>query len=264
MANDLTNYDEAYAKAAAQYVNQHPLSGGTFLSTRAGVLSFGEEQLPGNQMAVVILDSILENTYYAERFDPDNPSAPTCYAFGRRKDEMAPHESMQSSPEYFVPQHSECKGCPHDQWGSADTGRGKACQNRARLALIPAGFYSQPKGSRELTLDLFTDAAHFANAEVAFLKVPPTSVTEEWGKYVAQLQTAHRRPPFAFITRVYLQPHPKHQYHVKFEMLEPLPDELSPIIFRRHEEAAANIITPYSPPQEREQAPRAGLRGLRR
>ena len=264
MPNELTNYDKQYAEMAAQYAAQHPQGGGQFLSTRSGVLSFQDEEMPGNQIAVVILDSVLENTYYGSRFDPDNPAAPVCYAFGRRKDEMAPHQSMAAHPDVFIPQHEDCAGCPQNVFGSADTGRGKACQNRARLALIPAGQYVKGKGGLEL--DLIDDPEHYKLADIVFLKLSPTSVGEEWTKYIAMLAQQFRRPPLAFVTRIWIAAHPKHQFHVKFEMLEPLKDDLAPIIMARHQQAAASIIQPYAPPQEKPegQSGRQGLRGLRR
>jgi hypothetical protein len=267
----LTNYDAAYAEAAAKFAEAEKANySSELITTRGGVLQLGEEQLPGNQMCVIILDSVRENTFYAGKFDPNAPAGtvrppPICYAFGEADDEMAPHQSMAKHPEYFDPQHSECTGCPMNEWGSADTGKGKACQNRRRLALIPAGMFLPKKGSRDFDLDLFDEEKHFATSDMLFMKLPPTSVSE-YGKYVQQVSATHRRPPFGVITRVYLEPHPAHQYHVKFEMLELLPDALANTVFGRHNEAHANIITPYSPPQEREApAPaKGGIRGVRR
>jgi hypothetical protein len=268
VTNEITRYDEVFARAQQQQAAEtRPSGGAQVISTRGGVLSFADEELPGNQMAVIILDAVHENTYYAEKWDADNPVAPTCYAYGRLKGEdMAPHTSMQAFPQYFTPQNHDCVSCPMNEWGSADTGRGKACQNRERLAIIPAGYFVKKKNSRDFDLELFDDPKHYEQADIVFLKVPPTSVAE-WGKFVSQIGAAHRRPSWGVIARVWLEPHQKHQYHVKFEMLELVPDALVPTIMARVEEAQRSIITPYTPPQEREQAApqaRGGLRGLRR
>src|ERR1700743_3268418 len=99
MANDIVNYDERYARRAQKATDNEQLRSGTFISTRGGVMSLGDEILPGAQGCVIILDWVRENTYYQERFDPENPKPPTCYAFARGPEEeaeMAPHPSMQA------------------------------------------------------------------------------------------------------------------------------------------------------------------------
>lgn len=263
MGQEIVNYDEAWAKAAQHAVELEPVKGGTFLSTRGGILSFDEEEQPGNQVCVIVLDMIKENTLYAEKFDPDNPASPICYAFGRGMEEMAPHHTMQSDLTYFQPQADSCDVCPHNEWGSADKGRGKACQNRRRLALIPAGYYMPKRGSKDLDLELFSDPKHFQTADIAYIKLSVTSV-ENWARYVSQLASSVRRPPHGVITRLYLEPHPKYQHVVRFEMIEEVPNELAQIVMQRHEEATKVVIQGYSPPQEEEPVKQGSLRGLRR
>jgi hypothetical protein len=263
MGQELVNYSEEWAKQAETYAEQEQLRGGTFLSTRGGILSFGEEEMPGNQACVIILDAVKENTFYSDTFDPDTPSAPVCYAFGRGVDEMAPHESMQEAPEYFQPQSETCDTCPHNEWGSADKGRGKACQNRRRLAIIPAGFYVPKRGSKDMDLELVDDPKHFQTCDIAFLKLPVMSV-KDWAKYVTQLSASIHRPPYGVITRIFVEPDPKSQYRVRFELIEEVPDTLAAIVMARHEEAAKSIIQGYMPPEAREPAPAGSLKGLRR
>lgn len=266
MANDLVALKAQMKEQAAAYAEQEAQTGGTFLSTRGGVLSFGDEEMPGNQVCVIALDSVRENTLYTDKFDPDTPAAPICYAFGRGTDEMSPHQSMQAHPEYFQPQSETCDVCPHNEWGSADKGRGKACQNRRRLALIPAGIYVPKRGSRDFDLELFTDPKHFQTADIAYIKLPVMSV-KDWGKYVTQLSSSVQLPPHGVITRLFLEPDPKSQYRVHFEMIEEVPEELLQIIMARHEEATKAVIQGYAPPEEREapqQQQQGSLRGLRR
>jgi hypothetical protein len=269
MGNEIVNYDKAWAEQAAQYAAQEQLAGGTFLSTRGGTLSFGEELLPGNQACVIILDAVKENTYYQGKFDPDNAMPPVCYAFGRgpkEEDEMAPHASMQTDLSYFVPQATECKVCPHHEWGSANQGRGKACQERRRLALIPAGFYTPKRGSRDFDLQLFDDVKHFQTADIAFLKLSVGSV-KEWGKFVNQVVTTFHRPPHGVIARIGLVPDAKWQFLTTFEVIEELPGDLTQIIMQRHDEATKGVIQGYLPPQDKTAAApatRGSLRGLRR
>ncbi len=264
MSNEIVNYDAAWAAMAEKWSSNEQLQGGTFLSTRGGILKFGNEELPGNQAAVIILDSVRENTYYAERFSEDNPQAPICYAYGDGPDAdetMAPHTSMQTDLSYFKPQSDTCKSCKWNEWGSADQGRGKACQNRRRLALVPAGYYEPKRGSRDMELHIFTDPKHFQTCEIAFVKLPVMSV-KLWAAYVNHISASVHRPPMAVITRLSLEPDPKSQYRCYFEMLEQLPNELASIIMGRAEEAKKSIMAGYRPPQE--DAPRGGsLRGVR-
>jgi hypothetical protein len=251
MANNITHYKEQLAAAAAKYKQTEKLeSRGGFLTTRGGVFRLHDEEIPGNQICAVILDSVFENTLYEGRFDPNNMAPPVCYAFARDSDDLAPHESMQAHPDIFVPQNDTCHGCPHLEWGSSDTGRGKACQQRRRLAIIPAGQFI-PRGKYDFDVEIFDDEAHYENAEMALLKLPVTSV-QEYGRYVHSVANEHSLPPYGVISRVWLEPDPKSQYKVMFETLDLVPDHLLPIVFQRHDLARETIITPYSPMEDRE------------
>ncbi len=266
MANDLVPIEQKWAEQAEAAASQEQLVAGTFLSTRGGVLSIGDEVMPGNQVLVVVVDSINENTLYEGKYVADDTKPPICYAFGRGVDEeMAPHESMQAAPEYFEPQAETCGVCPMNEWGSADQGRGKACQNRRRLVLLPAGFYTPKRGSRDFDLEIFDEEAHFRTADLATIKLPVTSV-KEWAKYVHDVAANFRRPPHGVITRIYLEPDTANQYKVKFEMVEEVSNELAEAVMMRHDQAIQQKLTGYAPPQEKAPAPASGnsLRGLRR
>lgn len=256
--------EQAQAKASQIAVS----AGGGFLSTRAGVMSFDDEAMPGNHVCVVIVDDFFENTYYEGEWDPNAIVSPNCYAFAREKLELAPHPSMRSHPGYFDPQHDVCQGCPKNEWGSADKGKGKACQNRLRLMLVPAGRYIPRPKSKDLDLDLFTDAEHFQEADPVFLKLPPTSV-EEYAKYVSQLSAAHGLPPHGVITCVAVVPETRkgrnNLHRITFEMIERVPDDLLGVVMERHEKATEMPFSPYTPPEEPEAAVAGGgLKGLRR
>jgi hypothetical protein len=262
----VTRYDERFAKMAEEYAGGERASG-EFLSTKGGILTFDGEPLPGNQMLVVILDVVRERTYYTLKYEQSAEInlPPVCYAFGRTEEEMAPHPSMQADETYFIPQNDICADCPNNEWGSADTGRGKACGERRRLALLPAGYYTPKKGSRsDFLAEIFTDNEHYESADIAYLKTPVTSV-KDYARYVTQLNASLRLPPMAVITRVYLEPDAKTQFRVKFEMVEQLPDDVLDTILARHEEAKAGIIFGYAPPSaEARAAAGQKKRGIRR
>jgi hypothetical protein len=260
MSNEVTKYDEQFAAMAAQYAGTER-AGGDFLSTKGGVLTFDDETLPGNQMCVIILDVVKERTFYTSKYSADREAnlPPVCYAFGREDAEMAPHVTMQADLTYFQPQNDTCQGCPNDAWGTADTGRGKACRERRRFALLPAGYYVPKRGSRDFELNVFDDLDHFKNADIAFLKIPVTSV-KDWARYVTQLSASHRRPPAGVITRVYIEPDQKSQFRVKFEMLDLVPSDLIPTIMERYEEAQNTIVFGYPPPSPEAKASASGVR----
>lgn len=267
MANDLVAVKERLALDATRYAKQAQQGAeGVFISTRGGVLKVGDEELPGNQLACYILDSVYENTFYGTDYDADNPMPPLCYAFGRDKADMAPHESMQADLGYFKAQSEQCKGCPLNEFGTAEKGRGKACQNRERLIVIPAGVYERIKGTRDFQLSLLDDPAALAEIETAYLKLPVTSV-KNYDKYVKAVSASMNLPPYAVITRVFTVPDDKSQYQIAFELIDAADDAALPILVSRHDAAEASIEVGYQPPESKAQvkpgkALAAEIRGL--
>lgn len=231
--------------------------GGKFFSMKAGVLSFDDNPLPGNQMAVVILADTIENSWYDGPYDPSTPASPKCFAFAHDEDDLEPHEAVDNDP-YFERQAMACSGCPRNEWGSAPTGKGKDCKNVMRLAMIPAGQYKPTGKGRNVTyeLELYDDPTHFQKADVAFLKVPVMSV-KNYSKYVKQLNADLRRPPHGVITNIYIEPDPKSQFKVMFELVDTLDTSLLPAVMPRHKTEDANIGFPYSPPLEPEEPVKA-------
>lgn len=234
----LTKYDEQLAALAKQAteVEASVGSAGNFLSIRGGVLSYQGAQAKDNKMSVIILHAILENQWYDKRFDPNNPSSPACYAFGESQADMVPHEQASK------PQNENCADCPKMKFGSADTGKGKACKACQRIALIP-----------ENALDDLD-----ANAEIAYLKLPFFS-TVEYAAYVRQLADIYKRPPLAFITEITVVPDPKSQFRVKFHMTDKVEDpEAIRLLLELRQKASAEIGFPY--PEIEDEAPAARQR----
>jgi len=267
MSTSVTKYDEKLAAMAQQYTDVEHV-GGDFLSTKGGILQFQGTPLDGNQMCVIILDAVTERTFYTSKYDgtSEHNLPPVCYAFGRTAQDVAdmgPHPSMQADLSYFQPQNDVCATCPNNAWGSADTGKGKACKERRRMAILPAGFYTPRRGSRDFDLEIITDPQHYKEADIAYLKLPVMSV-KDWARYVTTLGSTLRRPPAGVITRVYIEPDPKSQYRVKFEMLEEVPDDLMEVILDRHAEAESNIVFGYPAPSGEAAEGAAPRRGLRR
>lgn len=257
MANDLIQYEQQWAEQASEITQHERVQGALTFSTRAGALMLGEERMPGDQVCVIILDFVRLNTYYGDKFDSDNPMPPVCYAVGRTEEELGPHLAMQQDLSYFHPQndptlYGACKTCALNQWGSADQGRGKACQNRRELALLPAGFYVPRPRSRDFDLNLIDDPVHYQTADTARLRLPVTSVNN-WARYVNLISAQYRRPPAGVVTRIFLEADQKTQYKVNFELVEAVPDHLASIVIQRQAVVSA-IPHPGFPPPDTQSA----------
>lgn len=258
---EIANWDEELAKFAAQSVATEANTGSGLkaFSTQAGVLSFDDSPMKDNQMVVVVLDHILENTFYVEPFDSDNPTPPDAYALGR--DDKTIRWSEDSIAEFNGEKIAGelCKDSAINQFGSADTGKGKACRNIRRLLVIPAG-----KIESNGKFKLVTDVEHYAEAAPAFLKVPPTS-TPAWSLYVKQLAGGLNKPPFAVATLVKLVPDKKTQFKMTFEPVAELPPSLFEVLVKRHREAEELIMQPYNMDRgendERSAKPKPAARG---
>jgi hypothetical protein len=254
------------AKAAVETEESAATGGGRFFSMRAGQLTFDDAALPGNQMACVIVDSMIENVYYEGAFDPEQKTPPTCFGFGRDAKTIAVHEkvfehsdtfSPQCGPEGGQPENPEylCDQCPMNQWGTAEKGKGKACSNRRRLAIIPAGTYKPIGRGGGFELELFDEAAPFKEAELAYMKLPVMSV-KGFATYLKSVADQFERPLWGVFTRIYVEPDPKSQFRVKFELLEVIEDEeLLPVLFQRHKQATDEIGFPYLPRSDDDDAP---------
>jgi hypothetical protein len=234
----MTIFEERMAELAKNAVGVESSvgGGGTFISTKSGVLSYNGAEMPDNEMDVVILDHIIEYVYYGDSYDADNPQSPLAFAFGRDEDDMVWHEN--SIEEY---RGELCKDSDINQWGSADKGKGKACKNIRRLAVIPA--------------DQIDD---IENAEIAYIKIPVTSV-KGWAGYVRSLASNLNRPPLGVITRISLVRDEKTQFKMKFELVDQIEDAAQfEALCELSEKAAAEIEFPYAPYEEPEEKPRRG------
>lgn len=238
----VANWDEQFAKDAEIAAAQEASTGvGKFFSLKSGVLSFGGSPMPDNQMAVVILEGIMENTYFDSAYDPENVDAPACYAFGRNEQTMEPHEKAGDK------QSDRCATCPQNEFGSAETGRGKACANKRRLAIIPAGSLNSAGKFTE-----YTKAEQFKTTPIGYLRVPTLS-TAGYAAFVKQLNNALKKPPHAMYTKIKVVPDPKSQFRVTFEPLKEIPKDLISPIMERRQQALTDIEAPYPPKQENQE-----------
>ena len=239
-STSLTLWEQEMAQAAVdQAATENDTSGFKSISTRGGILSVDDNAVDDNELRVIILASTHENQFYTEDYDADKPATPICYAFGDDDEALTPHED---APEK---QNESCNGCEHNEWGSADKGKGKACKNVRRLVCI--------------TEDALESAEALADAEARMLKLPVMSV-KNWTAYVKRtLEEDVKRPSYGVITRIKLVPDAKSQFKVQFhfEDLVEFDQELYDAMKKKAKEAKDNIGKAY-PVFEPEEKPARG------
>jgi len=239
----LVTMNEEMKKFAEQYAKtEQSVATGGFFGLKGGILTFEGAPVTGNKMCVIVLDYILENVYFPDAYDPDVIIPPKCYAFGREDADMVPHPLVVAAGHAQAGESGKCSGCRHNVFGSAETGKGKACGNRRRLAVIPAGTYKDDK------LTVFTNPLQF-NAPLAYLKLPVTS-GKDFSTYVKQLRGTIEVPPFGVYTVVSVVPDAKSQFKVQFQAIQPIDEKVFSVVRARHEEATQNIMFPYPAYQE--------------
>lgn len=228
--------DHAVVQAAAE----KPVGGFKKLSTRGGILAIDDTPLEDNELRCIVLVAMHENLYYTGRYDPNVPQTPACFSFGEFdsktvEDDMEPHADSEQ------PQGDEdrkCAGCWANQMGSADTGRGKACKNSRRLALV--------------TEDALNSPEEMEAAEIRTFSIPVTSV-KGWANYVRiKLGDEIRRPYYGVITKIQVVPDAKTQYKAlfSFEELIQFDQATYEALKRRIKEAQTSMTQPYQKPSE--------------
>jgi len=103
-------------------------SSGSYIAFKNAQLKVDGISIPANVLDVRVLAAISERAWYSKDFDADVVQVPDCYALNG----IVPHEEAAN------PQADTCTDCPHNKWGSAVRGKGKACRESARVIVIPA------------------------------------------------------------------------------------------------------------------------------
>lgn len=244
----LTVWEQEMAAAAKQQ-NAVEKIFGTFkaISFQGGIMSIDEAPVKGNELKVIVLCSVYENQMYLRPFDPKVPAPPDCYAFSDPdatedpEDHMAPHKQVET------PQSDKCASCPKNVMGTADTGKGKACKNVRRLAVVVEDAMASPEALEA--------------AEVRMCKIPVMSVLN-WAKYVKKTLSEELELPYwGVVTRMWLTPDKQSQFRVNFEFVEKikLNDKLYAALKKKLADVKPSMTAPYpkfeEPPEE---APKRG------
>jgi len=130
-------------------------------------------------LRLVIVDFNSQNHMYEGEYDQDNPTPPVCFALNKPASLNGKIEGMVPSTRSPNKMNEDCDSCPMNKFGTDNRGRGKACKNIRRLAVL------EPDAS-ELDPLLFLDASPSALqgfdgfvAKLAVRKVTPITVITE-------------------------------------------------------------------------------------
>ena len=234
MSTEIVDYDKLMADMAkAAAAAEKPQASN--IGLRAGQLTYNGNVVPGNKLECIVIASTHANLYYTGKYDPDNLASPVCYAYGDDEGSMVPH------PASSQPQHTDCKTCPHNQFGSAENGKGKRCKNQRVLGLLPAD----------------TKPEDVPTAEMAVLKLPVTS-QKNWAQYVQKIATLYARPPLGVITTITTQPDAKSQFKVVFQQGELVGTALLGGLIAKMESATQALHKEYEVNADAPAAPAVG------
>lgn len=244
----MTVWEKKMADAAEKQAKQEkPMAGFLNISTQGGVLSIDGNEV-GDSINGVVLCAAYENAYYGgEPFDPDNPKPPVCYAFGDL-DADDPEDTMAPAKDLPGKVADKCSDCEFNVMGSAETGRGKACKNIRRLAVV--------------TEDAIKSADAMSEAEVRLLKVPVTSV-RNWSGYVRGVLTDElSRPYWSVVTEISIKRDKKTQFKLNFEHAENIDfdDKLFAALEAQQKKVRPLIVAPYPVPEEDEKPSKAAVK----
>lgn len=225
------------------------VGGGNAVSIRGGKLKIAGAEVPSGEIAVVVLAHTNVKTYYANpQFDPDQPQAPACYAFGKNILAMVPHDESTSK------QHDVCKSCKWNEFGTAETGRkkGKRCKDAIRMAFIQGG--TLDKGFAR------ADDAELQASELYTMSVPATSM-KAFAAYVRSIAEAARKPLYGAFTRIKVEPDERVQVKVSFECLGLVPKESIQVVRARTSTAEELLVQPFPKPTAEDKPAPKGKKG---
>lgn len=180
--------EKMYAMESRASAEAAPIAGGVpVISTKGEQFQIGENLLPDEIEVIVVAEGLI-NAYYDSPYEEGGENrSPACFAVAlAEKGVDSKITSHESSPNRQGGKEFKCQGCEMNKFGTAERGKGKACGNRRRLAVVFADDPALKAGEGDLTW--------------GFLNLPPTSLGD-WGKFVTGLDKVEHRPPHGVVTK---------------------------------------------------------------
>jgi len=224
----VTGWAERVKAAASKQVKAAENIGGggsPWVSFKGGVITVDGASSPNGVMNCIVLGYMQERAYYEGEYDGNKPQSPNCYAYGDEEGRppVAPHEKARDK------QDSACKTCGFAEYGSAAKGRGQACRQGVRLALLPA-------------------TAEGVEGPVFFARIPPTSIKAVRG----WLQALGDTPCFTVLTEIKVTPSAGNMFDVTLVPKAAIPASFQNGVIGKLDAAELELRQPYP---ELEEAP---------
>lgn len=129
----LAKWEELAGESTRDVAARAPAPASNRISIKGKQFSIGGGQTKLEApLRLILLDFVHQNTYYGDKkFDPENPESPDCWAIGPDAKTLVRSEAAPDK------QSDTCAACWANAFGSGD-GRGKACKNGVRLAVLEA------------------------------------------------------------------------------------------------------------------------------
>lgn len=195
--------------------NTVPAPSGRTISTKGKVFTFPDSKTSQGPIEAIILDHRNFNKYYAAAYNPNQPTSPKCFAISKEIAGLAPHADAVDK------QSDACEPCTWNQWGSAPTGKGKACRNTVRLAIAP------PDATEE--------------SEPYIISVAPTGI-KSWSGLVNALGTRDLLP-MQVVTAISFDANQAYPV-LLFKPLRPVEDDKLALMWALRQKAQLLLDTP--------------------
>ena len=201
MTKEVASWKQALEVAAAT-ASDAAVADVTTISTKAGMLTLGDKQFPGNKVQCIPVAYVVEKAYYDQAYDADKIVSPKCFAISDSAERMEPHDNVKE------PQAHNCAECEWAKFGTAAQGKGPACKTRIKLALISASDNPSPE--------------EIGRAKMVTIKSPPTSA-KNWYQYLGMLGSKGLAP-WCMVSEISTQPS-KFMFSMNFAAVNQLRDE---------------------------------------
>lgn len=133
MANEVLDLQAELQRDLANMANTIVKPTGQKIKITAGRWALPNGKTSIEPLRVIVLGWRWINRYYPGVFDAGDIQSPACWSVGTEPDAMTPTGGEDQ-------QHTDCTSCPMNKFGS--NGKGKACRNGARVAMVAADLKS--------------------------------------------------------------------------------------------------------------------------
>ena len=203
------------------------------VTAQGDVFMCGDDELGNPLEPCIILDYMNEHRFYEGAYQDGDKDSPVCFSLNFEEDAMVPHANSSDK------QNDDCPSCPNNQFGSG-VGKGKACQNRIRFAILPLG---------DVTAERIDDSIIYV------MSASPTSITN-FNEYANLIINVHETSTAFSVVEIGLKKRGNTtSYQLAFEpqgFIDPNA-ALVKKLDKKIEEATKLLEQPYEPVSEEDE-----------